>query len=158
MILGRWQRLAPAARGWRQVSGFTRALVTLLPLGTWMVIAWGPTWGWGVTLSLGLMLGSGSLVAVSVVAGWRHDAVAWLCLPDQLVVVEGVWWRETIAVPREAVQHVDVDEGPLARALGIATLAVYTGTGGGADVVLSGLSHADADALRAFLVTANPHG
>lgn len=158
MITGAWRRLAPAARGWRQAAAGLRAVLTMTPSLAWGAMLLGPRVGWGPLLAVmpaAWLIG----VALSVyVAGRRHDAVVWLCLPEQLVVVEGVWWRQTIAVPLEAVQHVDVDEGPLARALGVATLAVYTGTGGGADVVLAGLSHGDAEALRGFLIAAAPHG
>ncbi len=153
-----WHRLAPAARGWRQVVAVGRALLTLTPLLTWGAVALGPRVGWtavAISVATGWVVG---VLGAGVLAGWRHDAVAWLCLPDQWIVVEGVWWRQTTAVPLEAVQHVDVEEGPLGRALGIATLAVYTGTGGGADVVLAGLSHRDAETLRGFLVAAAPHG
>jgi membrane protein YdbS with pleckstrin-like domain len=67
----------------------------------------------------------------------------------------GVLWRETIAVPRSRVQHIDVVQGPLERRYGLATLTIHTAGTRNAEVPLPGLAHDVALTLRAALLPTN---
>lgn len=67
-------------------------------------------------------------------------------------IEKGVWWRSIIALPRARIQHSDVSQGPLQRRHGIATLTFFTAGSVHTRVVLPGLAHADAVALRDALV------
>ena len=51
-------------------------------------------------------------------------------------------------MPRARIQHTDVDEGPIARRFGIATMKVFTAGSEVSELEIDGLSRADALALR----------
>ncbi|HEX7091258.1 MAG TPA: PH domain-containing protein [Longimicrobiales bacterium] len=65
-----------------------------------------------------------------------------------LLVRRGVLWRTISIVPHARIQYVDTRRGPLERALGLATVVVYTAGTRGAAVHIPGLDAADAEALR----------
>ena len=64
----------------------------------------------------------------------------------------GVVWRQVIAVPRSRVQHIDVSQGPIERAYGLATLSIHTAGTEYSKVDLPGLDHAIALAVRDSLL------
>ncbi len=67
---------------------------------------------------------------------------------DDLFVRHGVLWRTTSIFPHARIQHVDTRHGPVERWLGLARLVIYTAGVRGADLVIPGLSLAEAEALR----------
>ena len=67
---------------------------------------------------------------------------------DRLRVVRGyLFYRDTI-VPFGRIQHIDVDQGPIDRRYGLAKLTVHTAGNHNSTVVLPGLAHTDALAMR----------
>ena len=64
----------------------------------------------------------------------------------------GVIWRQVIAVPRSRVQHIDVSQGPIERAYGLATLSIHTAGTEYSKVDLPGLDHGTALAVRDSLL------
>ena len=60
---------------------------------------------------------------------------------DRLRVVRGVMFHSDTVVPFGRVQHIDVNQGPIERALGIATLTLHTAGNHNASVSLPGLGH-----------------
>lgn len=67
---------------------------------------------------------------------------------DRLRVVRGLLFRSDTVVPLGRVQHIDLDESPLERAFGLATLTVHTAGTHNASVKLPGLASDDAAAMR----------
>jgi membrane protein YdbS with pleckstrin-like domain len=67
---------------------------------------------------------------------------------DGIEIRCGVVWRKVIRVPRSRVQHIDVDQGPLERRHGLASLSIYTAGTEFARVVLPGLRHSRAIEIR----------
>ena len=61
-------------------------------------------------------------------------------------------WRSVVSVPQTRVQHTDVSQGPLERALGLATLIIHTAGTQNASVSLGGLRREDAQRIRDYLV------
>lgn len=67
---------------------------------------------------------------------------------DRLRIVRGyMFYRDTI-VPFGRIQHIDVDQGPIDRRYGLATLTVHTAGNHNSKVALPGLANADALAMR----------
>lgn len=66
----------------------------------------------------------------------------------------GVLWRSVVAVPASRVQHTDVSQGPLERALGLGTLVLHTAGTSHTVVKVTGLAYGRALAIRDFLVRA----
>ena len=69
-----------------------------------------------------------------------------------VTIRRGVLWRKVISIPTSRVQHTDVEQGPLQRHYGIATLTVHTAGTAGASIPLSGLEHGVAKRLRDHLL------
>jgi len=67
---------------------------------------------------------------------------------DRLRVVKGVLFHSDTVVPFSRVQHIDVEQGPLERTFGIARLILHTAGTHNSSVILPGLAHGDAVAMR----------
>jgi membrane protein YdbS with pleckstrin-like domain len=92
-----------------------------------------------------------AVLALRLLWAWlRAYAARFRCrlLDDGLWFARGVFWRSETFVPRARVQHTDVNQGPLARRFGIATLKVFTAGTHHAQIDVAGLAHADALLLR----------
>jgi membrane protein YdbS with pleckstrin-like domain len=118
--------------------------------------------GWWITTAL---LSGGGLVAL--ISTWIGDpdgiallivAACWLMLTAVLVsplgleIRRGVIWRRVINLPLSRVQHTDVQQGPVQRRYGVASLVVHTAGTAAASVTLAGLSYETALRIRDFLV------
>lgn len=163
--------MAPAAAA---APGYARGMNwhTLDPSARWLfyvqavlsvLLFWAPVTVVGTVVALtqlpwltvgGLVVGWGVLLLLHTV-WWPSLSFArwaWSLREADLVVSSGVVFREVTSVPRARVQHVDVRQGPVERAFGLARVTVYTASGGGADATVPGLRLADAEALRDLLV------
>ena len=78
----------------------------------------------------------------------RYQARGYHLGADRLRVVRGLLFRSDTVVPFGRVQHIDVHQGPLERAYGLATLVLHTAGNHNASVALPGLGHDDAMAMR----------
>jgi uncharacterized protein len=74
---------------------------------------------------------------------WGYDISV-----DQLRIVRGYMFYHDTIVPFGRIQHIDVDQGPIDRRYGLATLTVHTAGNHNSTVALPGLAHADALAMR----------
>ena len=98
-------------------------------------------------------------LASGVVALLGLAAVAWLPRrrwrawgyregDEELDIRQGRLFRVRTLVPFARVQHIDVAEGPVERAFGLATLVLHTAGTRAAAVALPGLTRAEADEMR----------
>ncbi|MDN3647008.1 PH domain-containing protein [Pontixanthobacter aestiaquae] len=102
-------------------------------------------------LPLGVFVVPVFLVAVFLVLRVplrRYHARGYDMGEDRLRVVKGILFRSDTVVPFGRVQHIDVDQGPLQRTYGIATLTLHTAGSHNASVHLPGLANEDALAMR----------
>ncbi len=94
---------------------------------------------------------AGGLAALAAWCAWVGvrlvTAHAWAEREDDLLVKRGRMWRTVTVVPYGRMQYVEVTSGPLARALGIATLQLHTASPG-TDASLSGVPADEAARLR----------
>jgi len=84
---------------------------------------------------------------------WEYRVAGYRVYPDRVEVWRGLLWRKAESVPTSRVQYTDVQQGPLQRRHGIATLVVHTAGTAGAEVEVPGLLHARAIELRDWLVS-----
>jgi membrane protein YdbS with pleckstrin-like domain len=82
----------------------------------------------------------------------RYRYAAYRVSRDGIEIRGGVLWRSVVSVPRSRVQHTDVNQGPLARSFGLATLILHTAGTEHAAVPLSGLPRDRAYAVRDHLL------
>lgn len=93
------------------------------------------------------------LSAAGAAACWWWPAVRYRHIRYRLdahgvTIRRGVVWRSVTSVPTSRVQHTDVLRGPVERCFELATLVIHTAGTRDASVVLSGLGHRAALALR----------
>jgi membrane protein YdbS with pleckstrin-like domain len=77
-----------------------------------------------------------------------YDAWGYRVRARDLFVRRGVLWRTTSIIPHARIQHVDMRRGPLERALGLASVVVYTAGIRGAELTIPGLPVEEAEAVR----------
>jgi uncharacterized protein len=132
-----------------QVWRVTTSIGLLIPLTPLAVIA-------SVTLGRPgavVPIAAGALIAVF--AGWypraRWERWRWRLTPLALELRHGVLVRTHEAVPYFRVQQIDVNQGPLDRMLGLATLQVTTASASGS-ASLPGIPAEQAPMVRAELL------
>ncbi len=99
----------------------------------------------------GIITGVGVLIALFLVIRVptaRYNARGYQISRDRLRVVRGILWHSDTIVPFGRVQHIDVDQGPIERALSIATMTLHTAGSHNASVRLPGLGHELAVQMR----------
>ena len=115
-----------------------------------------------VVLALAALLGAAlsspvlalAALAPLLVLGWlwwligrQVAAIGYAERADDLLVRRGVMFRSLVVVPYGRMQFVDVEAGPLDRALGIARVQLHTASPG-SDAAIPGLTPEQAARLR----------
>ncbi|HEY0113025.1 MAG TPA: PH domain-containing protein [Allosphingosinicella sp.] len=88
------------------------------------------------------------LYFVLLAPGRRYRAWGYGMAEDELEVRRGVWTQIHTVVPLERIQHIDVAQGPLERAFGVCRLILHTAGTLHSQVLVPGLSRADAERMR----------
>lgn len=104
-----------------------------------------------VPAPFGIVTGIGALLALFIIIRIplaRYNARGYQISRDRLRVVRGIMWRSDTIVPFGRIQHIDVDQGPIERALDIATMTLHTAGSHNASVSLPGLGHELAVQMR----------
>ncbi|MFT5584475.1 MAG: membrane protein YdbS with pleckstrin-like domain [Cognaticolwellia sp.] len=78
----------------------------------------------------------------------RYQHFTYSVREHDLLVERGVLIRRKSSIPHNRIQHVDTQQGPIERALGLSSLAVYTAAGMSADGSIPGLASEQAEAIR----------
>ena len=105
----------------------------------------------GSPLPYGVIIGVAVFVALAFIIrlpSRRYIARGYQISDDRLRVVRGIMWRSDTVVPFGRVQHIDVDQGPIDRFFGIATLTLHTAGSHNASVSLPGLGLELANDMR----------
>ena len=138
-----WQPVSPklaTARLVVAIAFLAPPLVATVALALWV---W--AWFWVVA----------GLVAIGLLwTAWvirrQVPAISWAEGPEELVVRRGRVFRSLVSVPYGRLQFVDVESGPLARKLGMATVELHTASPQ-TSAQIPGLPTAQAEALRTRL-------
>ena len=104
------------------------------------------TWSTWALVALAVI----TVVDMVVVPRWRYAVHRWECSPTAVFTRTGWWTQERRVAPISRVQTVDLERGPIARMLGLATVTVTTASSAGA-VELEGLDLATAESVVADL-------
>lgn len=147
------RRLAPRVVSyWRVKAIIVIACISVPALVVSFVSEWftpEELGGWVVT-----GVGAALIAAVALAVLWpglSYGRCSYVLDEHGLEIRHGVWWRQISYVPRNRVQHTDVNQGPLERHFGLAHLVVHTAGTSGAAVPLHGLRPETAQSLRQAL-------
>lgn len=134
-------RLDPrVVRVWRLGSAISTAAVTLAAALACALAEASLLWA---LLVLALGVAEGVLHPRAAYRAWSYTVGE-----EEVRLRRGVWWRRESVVPLSRIQHVDTQQGPVERALGLATLVLFTAGSVGARLAIPGLAAARAEALR----------
>ncbi len=111
--------------------------------------------GFGFALAIVLAVFAIVLLVWSglIYPGLAYRHASWRLSEYGLDIRRGVWWRHRIVVPQSRIQHSDIEQGPLQRGFGIATLVIHTAGTKNSSVKLEGLAAKTAETLRDTLVS-----
>jgi membrane protein YdbS with pleckstrin-like domain len=135
-----WKPVSPRLRTARHIV--LAVFLGLPALGLTAVAVTFGGWAWLPAAVVGVV----TLWAAFVVPR-QVRAVGYAEREADLLVRKGVLFRSLVVVPYGRMQFVDVQSGPLARALGIAQVQLHTASPG-TDASIPGLSPAEAARLR----------
>lgn len=136
--------LHPSYRIFRVVSAALGWVVPLVGLGVGSFFVAAPD-----ELELAVLALVGVLLVAAVLFAWfEFPFRGWLMREHDASFRHGIVSRRTTTVPFTRVQHVAVTRGGIERALGLATLDLYTAGSGVADLRIPGLTADEAERLR----------
>lgn len=96
----------------------------------------------------------GLFLIVSLVFSWlAWTRFTWTVDSDDIAISSGVLSRKHRTIPFDRIQDVTIEQGVIARALGLAKVGFETGSGGGDEheAKLDSIALAEAEALRAHI-------
>lgn len=149
-------RLDPVPGEWKRVSPkyVVVDLVGTLITGVIMTVVSGLPWFF-TQLQLLLLLPVFFGVMAIVLAAFtprRVRAIGYQLREDDLLFRRGIMFQRFVAVPYGRMQLVDINRGPLARAVGLSELKLVTAAAA-SNVTIPGLPEQEADELRDRLVS-----
>lgn len=92
---------------------------------------------------------------ISVLALMQFRVKTYALREQDVAYRSGLVFRKTVLLPFNRVQHMEVTSGPLQRKFGLASLKFFTAGGASVDLKISGLESAEAEKLRAFILSKN---
>lgn len=148
-------RLDPVPGDWRRVSPRFVWVDLVGQILGWLVVAAAvsvPFWlvreGWLLVFPAAAVI---VLILVAAFTPRRVRAIGYRLRDDDLLFRRGLMFQRFVAVPYGRMQLVDINRGPLDRALGLAGLRLVTAAAA-SNVTVPGLRTADAEKLRDHLV------
>ena len=140
----------PLAGAWLQWQNKRNFLAAIFMLGSVVVLFSFIGWSaWAVPAGLlPLVL----FVATRTVIGKSFAARQYALRERDITFRKGwVWWSET-SVPFNRIQHCEIEQGPIEKLYGLATLEVYTAGKNSSDLSISGLERETAERLKDFIL------
>ena len=137
---------------WTLAYGSLYALLLTLPLVPVAVaFDWLPLpLAFLLPVVLGFLLGAGYARRYAALYSATH-------LPDGVLIRRGVWWRGELFVPRARIQHTEIQQGPLDRRWGMASVSIHAAGTRLESIKLPGLPRPVAEALRDALLDREAH-
>lgn len=99
-------------------------------------------------ICLAIILITGFLVVISILG---FPKKGYLVRQQDISFQEGLITYKLITVPFNRIQHVEVNQGVLAKLFHLSSVRIYTAGGNSSDLSIPGLSVTNAQKLKAFL-------
>jgi membrane protein YdbS with pleckstrin-like domain len=140
-----WRRVSPK---YIVVDVVGYIFFSVVVLGAASFVAWvtGAAWVWLIVAALAVIL-----VTTIAFTPRRVRSIGYQLRDDDLLFRRGIMFQRFVSVPYGRMQLVDINRGPLARAVGLSELKFVTAAAA-TGVVIPGLPEQDAEELRDTLV------
>jgi hypothetical protein len=157
-VAGHWHYLDPRARlAWMGGSTITWLILGAIGIAIEVSVGRSLVHVGGASLPLiGIGATAGLLVLSLVWAQLAWGRFRFMLSERELTVESGVLWRSRRCIPRSRVQHVDIQSGPIDRALGLVEVHLYVAGGMGPVAQLPGVAPGIAEQLKGALVVDAP--
>lgn len=86
----------------------------------------------------------------------QYEAWRYQLTDKDLIIKWGVLWRTVRFIPREAIQHLDINQGPVDRRYDLVKVVIYTAGQIGSVGEIPGLTSAEAEELRTTILGLEP--
>ena len=126
---------------------FSIGILILLFLKYIIAIEWLVMFGNWLLLGL-LFLFSVSLILVYFGFFKKSYAIR----EKDIIYNSGLFWRSSIAIPFNRVQHCEVSIGPIDRMFGLSELKIFTAGGSSSDLAIEGLKPDTSNRLKDYIV------
>jgi membrane protein YdbS with pleckstrin-like domain len=103
-------------------------------------------------LLLAPLLGLGLALVFIPLTGKQARVKAFALRQHDIIYRSGLWWRKSVVLAFNRIQHMEISIGPLQRRFGLASLKFYTAGGASVDLRLDGLTRERAEQLREFIM------
>jgi membrane protein YdbS with pleckstrin-like domain len=145
-VTGQWRRVSPRSIT-VELIGWGITLVVVAAAAALLAFLTGGVWPWVIAGALAL-----AVVVTAAFVPRRIRSIGYLLRDDDLLFRRGIMWQRFVAVPYGRMQLVDINRGPVARALGLAELKFVTASPA-TGVTIPGLPLDEAESLRDHLVS-----
>lgn len=142
---GTWHQISPRYVT-QQVLFGVLTLAVLIAATTILGLRFGWWWLWVVGGALIVL----ELISLAILPR-QARALGYMLRDDDVVFRRGILWQRFIAVPYGRLQLVDISQGPIDRAFGIAKLKMVTAAAT-TNVSIDGLTYEGSVALRDTLI------
>lgn len=140
-----WRRVSPKYIVIDVVGNLIFAIITLVATSIPAMLT-GSVWLWAIPGSLAIIF----IIAIAFTPR-RVRTIGYQLREDDLLFRRGLMFQRFVAVPYGRMQLIDINRGPLDRAVGLSELKFVTAVAA-SGVVIPGLPEADAEELRDKLV------
>lgn len=140
------QRLDPRVRALWLVVGCTVAVTVALAVVVGAIVVGSAPLVGGALVLAAVLVGVAVLVPSVRYRSWR-----WELTDEGIELAHGVLVRQQSAIPTFRVQQIDIRQGPVERAFGLATLRITTASSG-SDGAVPGLAAERAEDVRQALL------
>jgi len=140
-----WRRVSPK---YIVVDLVGYIIFSAVVLGVSSFVAWvsGIAWFWIIVAVLAVIF-----IVTTAFTPRRVRSIGYQLRDDDLLFRRGIMFQRFVSIPYGRMQLVDINRGPLARAVGLSELKFVTAAAA-SGVVIPGLPEADAEELRDTLV------
>ncbi len=144
-VPGQWRRVSPRYIRVELAGTLIGAAITLVATSVPALLT-GLLWFWALPAVLAVVF-----ALTLAFTPRRVRAIGYRLREDDLLFRKGLMFQRVVAVPYGRMQLVDINRGPLDRAMGLSELRFVTAAAA-TNVVLPGLPDAEAEELRDRLV------
>lgn len=80
-----------------------------------------------------------------------YDYQGYAIRDKDIIYKTGIFFRSSLIIPFNRIQHCEIEQGPIDRLFGLAELSLFTAGGSGSDLKIPGLAQDRANSLKNYI-------